>query len=154
MAKRVTTAPPTPPTPTTVKAVTALLLVAAGAGSIGVILVPVQPRWGWWSVLVGLVAMALLAFTTSGGLLAAPPASRAGRVWLARLHQVDAVLLMGLGIRGVDGWWHTPAADRPPMWLAFLALACLGYLSVRLGMTATFLRPSAAREIPTPPPTA
>lgn len=138
-------------TGTAVAAGTFLVLLVSGVGSLCVIVVPRQPLWGWWTVLSGLVVTAVLAMVASQGLLQAPPAGRQAKLWLARGHQICAVLLMGLGIRGVDGWWNTPAAERPPMWLAFVGLAALGYLSVRLGMTATFLKPSGAREIPSSP---
>jgi hypothetical protein len=137
-------------TPTTARAVTFLVLAASGAGSILVIAVPQQPRVGWWIVLCGLVVSAVMAKLATATLLANPPATRSSRQWLGRVHQITAVLLIGLGIRGVDGWWNTPGMDRPPAWLAFCGLAALGYLSVRLGMTATFLRPSAP-QAPAPP---
>jgi len=136
---------------TTASAVTTLVLLASAVGSLCVIAVPKQPWWGWWAVLSGLMVAAVLAAATTPFLLQTPPQSRGRKAWLARAHQMCALLLIGLGIRGVDGWWNTPEAQRPPMWIAFFGLAALGYLSVRLGMTATFLRPGPALPAPQSP---
>ena len=85
--------------------------------------------------------VALLAQRSTPSLAGNPPSSRRARRWLANAHQAGAILLIGVGIRAIDRWWKTAPEARTWGWLALCALCALGYLSVRLGMTARFLRP-------------
>lgn len=127
-----------------------VLLGAAGAAFAGLLL-PMDGFAQWTTVAGLLTGTATLAALTTPGLLATPPASRRARRWLANGHQACAILLIGLGVRAIDRWWHTPPADRTWLALGLIALGSLGYLSVRLGMTARFLRPGPEFRPPPDP---
>ena len=58
--------------------------------------------------------------------------------------QADSTI--AIGVRAVDAWHHAPEALRPPVPVAVVGLAAVGYLGVRLGATATAVR--AARPVP------
>jgi len=123
--------------------------VGAAVGAFVALIVPLRAHGAWTTVAAGVCVLAVVVQLGTGPLLAAPPASRAARRWWANVHQAGALLLVGLGIRAVDQWHHTPATERTWLALALPALGCLAYLSVRLGMTARFLRPG--REWTAPP---
>lgn len=120
------------------------MLAAVLGGVLAGLLGPLDSFAAWTALASGLCAAAVALVATTPRLLAAPPASRSARRWLANAHQAGALLLIGLGIRAIDRWWATPPEARTWLALAVAALASLGYASVRLGMTARYLRPGRA----------
>ena len=117
------------------------MFAAVLGGALAGLVAPLRSVGAWTALAGGLCAAALALAVTTPRLLAAPPAGRRARRWLANAHQAAALLLIGLGIRAIDRWWATPPEARTWLLLAVAALASLGYASVRLGMTARFLRP-------------
>ena len=110
-------------------------------GGLAALLAPLGSFAEWTALAAGLCVVATLAQRSTPALTGNPPATRGALRWLANAHQAGAIVLIGVGIRAIDRWWETAPEARTWVWLALCALGALGYLSVRLGMTARFLRP-------------
>ena len=132
------------------------LLVLTVGGGVAALLSRLPTVAAWYALLVGLVVVAGGATVLHPALASHPPAARGARRGLAIAFQVASLLLIGVGVSGVDRWYHVGPDVRPGFALALVGLACVGYSAVRLGMTARLLRPAprppgGATASPPPP---